>query len=212
MPTPNRNYTTVPGNVDPDVPYWVNRALGEVDTDVEAVHDRVVNLEVQAGTSPGGINDASMDTVYNNADSTFRQSLEADRAAIRAEIQADYEAKMAAEKPDVDGWHDLRSYLKNGWTASEGTGHPRWRKVTDHTGTYVEFRGQVVNPNVTGNSIMCYMGPDYRPLTVEYFGGINARTSVSMGAIIGPDGVFTMWQSSQSGGLRSLNTIRYWLD
>lgn len=212
MATPNRGYTTIPGSETPDVPYWVNRALGEVDTDVEAVHDRVVNLEVQAGTSPGGINDAAMDTVYNNPDSTFRQSVEADRAATRADIEADYQAQINATKPVIDGWHDLRTYLKNGWTASADTGHPRWRKVTDDTGTYVEFRGQVVNPDVTGNSILCYMGELYRPKSVEYFGGINARTSVSMGAIIGPDGIFTMWQSSASGGLRSLNNIKYWLD
>lgn len=223
MATENYQWHEVPGPVAPDVPYHVNQALAGIDGTVAGIEERTLNLEIAAGTAAGGANDASMTTVYNNDASSFRQALDADLGQMLADQAAAYEAKLAAQDtahdaelakltPVIDGWHDLTPWLRNGWKPSADTGDPRWRKVTDATGTYVEFRGQVLNPNVSGNSQMCYLNPKYAPKTVEYFGGINARTSISMGAIIGPDGVFTMWQSGTSGALRSLNTIKYWLD
>ena len=215
MATEHRGYTTAPGTTAPDVPYWLNRALGEIDTDVEAVEDRVVNLEVQAGTAPGGINDAAMSTVYLNESSTFRQDVEADRAATLAGLRAEIAAAKSAATPVFGPWTSLASWLKNGWKPSTGTDGPEFRKITWPGGVEeMVFRGQLVAPaNVSGNSIAFYLNEAYRPTGGTLYFALGVSTSIAMNVRIGAaDGAATFWSSSASGALRPLNNIRFFRD
>jgi len=215
MATPNRGYTTAPGGANPDVPYWLNRALGEVDNDVDQLERRTINLEVQSGTAPGGINDAAMSTVYLNEASTFRADVEADRAAMRAAITAEINAAKAAATPVFGKWTSLTSWLRNGWKPSTGTDGPEFRKIIWPGGIEeMVFRGQLVAPdNASGNSIAFYLNENYRPTGGTLYFALGVSTSIAMNVRIGTaDGAATFWSSSASGALRPLNNIRFFRD
>lgn len=83
--TTNRSYTEVPTTATPDVPYWVNQALVQVDADVEGL-----DVRVTAGIASAN---ASATTKANNAEANAKAYADTKDVATLNSAKADATAK-----------------------------------------------------------------------------------------------------------------------
>jgi len=120
MTTPNRNYTEFPTNVTPDVPYWGNKALREIDVDVKSVSDRTTTAQAKADqaftnagaaqtTATTGVTKA--DTAQAKADQAFTNAGAAQTTANTANAKADANATAIADPKIKRGTRELNATL-----------------------------------------------------------------------------------------------------
>lgn len=153
MATPNRRYTEIPGPVTPDVPYWVNQALRDVDADMQGVEvrhsaataevkrtltadlvntgQRLQSLETLGGLAPGDVTDATAADLVNNPATATARAIDARTAHYGDSLRALQAWLPRAAPAPLGKLTDWRTALASGKATVVAVGD----SITEGSGT-----------------------------------------------------------------------------